>query len=105
MHFIACYNSLNRKGIEKILLIMKLTTAFLFGFSLLASAGGFSQNINLSEKNARLEEVFRKIKNQTEFTFAYTKAHLQKSNRITVVVHDASLKEVLDFCFKDQPLE
>src|SRR5437016_3062888 len=105
MQFIACRSPLKRKGIGKILLMSKLTIVLLIAVCLHASAAGFSQTVSLSEKNASLEKVFLKIREQTRYTFAYTKAQLLKANAVTIVVSHAPLDEVLRLCFRDQPLE
>jgi TonB-linked SusC/RagA family outer membrane protein len=105
MHLIACRNPLKRKGIGKTLLIMKLTAIFLLAVCLNASANGFAQKISLSEKNVSLEKVFREIKKQTGYTFAYTKALLQKAKPVTVSISNAPIEIVLDLCFQGQPLD
>src|SRR3954454_17289624 len=105
MRFFACYGPPQRKGIRKILLMMKLTAILLLAIGLTATARGISQTVTLSEKNASLEEVFKAIKNQTGYTFAYTKAHVQKAKPVSLVLRNASLKDALDLCFKDQPLD
>jgi TonB-linked SusC/RagA family outer membrane protein len=105
MQFIACRNPFKRKGIGKMLLMIKLTIILSIATCLHASAEGFSQTISLSEKDASLEKVFLKIKKQTGYTFAYTKALLQKSVPVNLNVHKASLDEVLRTCLKDQPFD
>jgi TonB-dependent starch-binding outer membrane protein SusC len=82
------------------LLMIKLTIILSIAACLHASAEGFSQTVSLSEKNASLENVFQKIKKQTGYTFAYTKAHLQQSVPVNIYVHKASLDEVLRTCLK-----
>ena len=85
------------------LLMIKLTIILLIAACLHASAEGFSQTVSLSENNASLEKVFQKIKKQTGYTFAYTRAHLQKAVPVNIHVLNAPLEEALRVCFKDQP--
>ena len=87
------------------MLIMKLTAFFILVLCLNVTANGFAQRVSLSEKNVPLEKVFREIKKQTGYTFAYTKAHLEKARPVTVNIHNATIEQVLELCFRDQPLD
>ncbi|HMK25591.1 MAG TPA: SusC/RagA family TonB-linked outer membrane protein [Chitinophagaceae bacterium] len=82
---------------------MKLTAVILLLACLTASAKGFGQTISLSEKNAYLSEVFKKIERQTNYTFAYTGSQLSQAKRVTVEINNGTLEQVLALCFKDQP--
>ncbi len=106
MRLIACrqFKQLVRKSLPKTLLIMKLTTILLLAANLSAVAKGFSQKVSLSEKNAPLEKVFKKINRQTDYTFVFTESLLKKSKSITISVKKMSIEEVLEICFEDQPL-
>ena len=50
-----------------------------------------------------LQEVFVDIYKQTGYTFAYNNETLQGAKKVAVNVKDASLDQVLEICFKDQP--
>ena len=52
-------------GSSKILLMMKLITFMVFITLMQASAAGYGQRINLSEKNTPLKEVLQSIKKQS----------------------------------------
>ena len=92
------------QGIRKqTLLIMKLTAIILISACLTASANSFGQTISLSEKNAYLSEVFKKIEKQTNYTFAYTGSQLSQAKRVTVEISNGTLEQVLALCFRDQP--
>lgn len=95
--------NITARGLTKTLRIMKLTAFFLLVFCLHASADGNAQNISLSEKNVSLEKVFKAIKRQTGYDFWYENKLLQKGEKVTVVVNNKPLEEVLDQCFKNQP--
>ena len=82
---------------------MKLTAIILLSACLTTSAKGISQTISLSEKNAFLSEVFKKIEKQTNYTFAYTGSTLSQAKRVTVEINNGTLEQVLVLCFKDQP--
>ena len=87
----------------KTLLIMNFTVVLIFA-CLQVGAAGMAQTVTLSEKNARLEKVFRKIYRQTGYEFLYNFEMMAKANPISIQVKDRPLDEVLDLCFKDQAL-
>ena len=93
----------NRHIVSKTMLVMKLTLILLLSVCLQVSAKGYAQKVSLSEKNAPLENVFREINRQTGFTFIYTDLLLQKANKVSINITDASLEQALDICFKYQP--
>ena len=90
--------------LSKLLLIMRLTVILLTVASLHVSAKGFAQQVTLSEKNAKLEKVFKSIKDQTGYVFFYDQSLLQMAKPVTIKVKNASLETVLNICFQDQPL-
>jgi len=59
--------------------------------------------VTLSEKDASLEKVFQDIQRQTGYEFVYNRRWVQEFKKVTVDVKNASLNQVLDLCFKDQP--
>lgn len=64
----------------------------------------YSQTITLSLNDVSLQKAFREIKKQTGYSFVYTTEQLKKSNPLSIHVKDASLNEVLELCFANQPL-
>ena len=93
-----------RRLLLKTLLVMNLTAFFLLAACLQVNANGYGQKITLSEKNVSLEKVFREIRKQSGYFFLYNNQQLEKVKKITIEVRDASIQEVLDHCFKEQPL-
>lgn len=106
MLLFACdqFKKLGQKGLSKTLLIMNLTTVFLFSVCMVANAETFSQKVSLSEKDIRLEKVFKEIKKQTGYTFIYTQSLLKKSKNISMSVKDMPMEDFLEICLKEQPL-
>jgi TonB-linked SusC/RagA family outer membrane protein len=106
MKLIACCDlfRFQKKGVAKILLVMKMNLILLFAICLNASAKSYSQKITISQKNARLKKVFEEISRQTGYTFVYTESLLQKAKKVTLAITDASLDQALTECFKDQSL-
>src|SRR5688572_3581010 len=86
------------------LLIMKITVILLLSACLVANAEGISQTVSLSEKNSSLEKVFKEIKKQTGYVFFFDELLMQRAERVTVNVQNAAVEDVLELCFKNQPL-
>src|SRR5688500_7739093 len=86
------------------LIKMKLFVALLLAGCMQVYANGFSQSVTLSEHNAPLESIFEKIEKQTGFHFWYENELLKQAKKVTIVVKDISLEEVLDHCLKNQSL-
>ncbi len=86
----------------QIMLIMRLTCILLLCCLLNASAGTIAQNVNLSFKEAPLQEVLKAIKKQTNYTFFANTELLKNAKKVTIDVHEISVTEALDRCFKDQ---
>jgi TonB-linked SusC/RagA family outer membrane protein len=82
---------------------MKLTAILLLIACLHVSAGGYSQKISLSERNSPLEKVFADIQRQSGYDFFFNYTWLDKANKVTVEIHDATLEQALEVCFKGQP--
>lgn len=91
-------------GRLKCLLAMKLLILFTIIACLQASASGYGQTVSLSLQNAPLEKAFKEIKRQTGYSFVYTRAQLKNTLPITYQVKNATLKDVLEQCFRNQPL-
>jgi TonB-linked SusC/RagA family outer membrane protein len=83
--------------------IMKLTVIALTILCLQVSASAFSQRFSLSEKNAVLDVVLKKIKQQSGYLFLYDSELMQLARPVTVEVKNASLEEVLQKCLAGQP--
>src|SRR5688500_516880 len=90
--------------LTKTLRIMKITAIILLAGCLQVSARTFSQNVNLSLKDAPLEQVFSELRKQTGFAFFYDLKEIKNAKPITINVKDKSLKEALNLCLKDQPV-
>lgn len=91
-------------GPTKTLRVMKLTAVILLSACLTASAHGYSQ-VTLSEKNAPLQKVLKKIQQQTGYDFLCPQDLLEKAGTVTVMLKDASLEEALTTIFRDKSLQ
>lgn len=83
---------------------MRLVIFFFIVGLLKANANGYSQTVTLLERNARLEQVFKKIEKQTRFFFWYENKTLKESRKVNIDVQNASLEQALNQCFANQPL-
>jgi TonB-linked SusC/RagA family outer membrane protein len=97
-------SSADSKWLTQTWRIMKLTAILIIAISLQVSANrGYTQAISLSETNASIESVFKKIKTQSGFFFWYDDATLQKAKPVNINVKNVPILEVLKLLFKDQP--
>lgn len=90
--------------ITKFLLVMRLTIVLITVAMLQVSAVTYGQKITLSEKNATLEKVLKKIRSQSGFNFLYEDTDLAKAKAVNVDFSDASIGEALDKLFMNQEL-
>ncbi|WP_238387327.1 SusC/RagA family TonB-linked outer membrane protein [Sphingobacterium olei] len=84
---------------------MKLT--LFFGLTLMfqmVSATGYAQRISMSKQQASLQHVLRDLESQTGYNFIYNAKMLEASHVVTFNLKNASLPEVLDKIFQNQPL-
>lgn len=66
------------------------------------SAKGVAQMISLTEKDVSLKKVFTSVKKQTGYYLAY--GLLDNTILIANKIKDVLVEQVLECCFKDQPL-
>ncbi len=63
------------------------------------------QGITLTEKEAQIESIIRKIESQSDYRFWYESKVLRAAKKVNIQVKNAPIKTVLDICFSDQPLD
>ncbi|THU39500.1 SusC/RagA family TonB-linked outer membrane protein [Niastella caeni] len=88
---------------KKMLMVMKLTAIILLAAFLHVSARGLSQMLTITLKNAPLEKVFSEIQKQTGYSFFYEDGLLKNAKPVDITVVKASIVQVLDICFANQP--
>jgi TonB-linked outer membrane protein, SusC/RagA family len=85
--------------------VMKLTILLLLTTFLQVNARSWGQEkVTLNLKNASLEKVFMEIRKQTSFDFLYRDELVQNLPKITIVVKNATIEEVLSMCFEGLPI-
>lgn len=88
----------------KILLIMKLVIVILTVCLVQVSAATFGQRITLSESNASLEQVLKKIKLQSGVNFLYADDLFENIKKVNVKLNNGTLEQALSKVFEDQPV-
>ncbi|MEJ5994395.1 SusC/RagA family TonB-linked outer membrane protein [Pedobacter sp. Du54] len=76
----------------------------IISFLLHVSSTSSAQSITINKKNALLSEIFKDIRKQTDYDFIYTDKQLATAKKVSISVKNASVKNVLDKCFENQPL-
>ncbi|MBO9634170.1 MAG: TonB-dependent receptor plug domain-containing protein, partial [Chitinophagaceae bacterium] len=64
-----------------------------------------AQKITLSEKAQPISKVFREIEKQTDYRFIYVVDALSSVPPVTINITNASLNEVLEHIFNNQPIQ
>lgn len=82
---------------------MKLTSFLLILSLVQVSAKGYSQKINLNEKDVPVEKIFRSIEKQTGYVFFYDN-DLIKNLSLSIQVQNITIDDLLKNNFKDLPL-
>ena len=99
-----CMFSINiNRNILKILMIMKLTTFFFLISILSVAARGYSQHarLNLSLKNASIQELFQEIEKQSEFNFFYKDDQIDINKMVSIESDNSLIGEVLNQVFEN----
>lgn len=86
----------------------RMTTRFILLILFLAmmdvSASPMAQQITLVKKSSTLKDILHSLQSQVDVDFVYSNKVIEQSKLISISMHNASLKEVLDYCFLGQPL-
>jgi TonB-linked SusC/RagA family outer membrane protein len=89
----------------KLLIYMKLTTTLLLIACLHVHASGYSQQVSISGKNLKMEQVFNLIKDQIGYDVLYNPDLLKKINPVSLSVKNMDIHGVLEICFRNQPVD
>lgn len=90
---------------SSIVRIMKLTFILLSLFIIQVNATTSAQVVTLSKSNAKIVDIFKEIRIQTGYDFIYTSSVIKDAKPINLNVNQRPLSEVLELCFKEQPIE
>ncbi|TDQ75401.1 SusC/RagA family TonB-linked outer membrane protein [Sphingobacterium yanglingense] len=99
-------NLSNARALLKSMALGKRTTILLVALAFAQmSMAAFAQRVSIKRKGMTLSQVFSEIKRQCNCDFFYNES-LVKSNRpVDIDMQNATVQEVLDHCFKNQPLQ
>ncbi|WP_225976482.1 TonB-dependent receptor [Mucilaginibacter ginsenosidivorax] len=89
---------------QKLLLVVKITVLLFFVAIMHVSASSYAQKINLSATNAPLKKLFKEIRKQSGYNFIYTEGMMKDTRPVNIHVSNASIGDILDKVFHDQPL-
>lgn len=90
---------------QKFILAMKLIILILTLNLMQVHASSYGQQVSLHVKNAPVKEVLSQITKQTGYNFICDANIIKPGNTISISVHNAALKKVLDLCFSNQPVD
>lgn len=88
---------------NEVLLTMKLTAILLLTACLQVSAEAYSQKITLRRHHVPLVKIFDDVYKQSGYLFLYTGQLIKQGRPVSVQLKNATVKEVLDHCFANQP--
>ncbi|MFC3198284.1 TonB-dependent receptor [Parapedobacter deserti] len=83
---------------------MKLTCVLILVFTLGVKASGLAQQVSLSLKDARLEEVLEEISRQTELRFLYSEKLIERTTPVSISVSNVDVKRALSNALHGQNL-
>lgn len=84
---------------------VKVYSFLLLSLSLQSFGTTFAQQISLNIKNVSLQYALKELQKQTTYNILVNASYFKKANNVTINLHDASLEEVLELIFKNQPLQ
>lgn len=89
---------LQKDMIQKIWLIMRLTAFFTFVLLMQVTASVYSQQtrFNLKLEDASLEQVFRTIQEQSDFTFFYKTDQIPSVKKVSVNYENTRIEDILE---------
>ncbi|WP_270087596.1 TonB-dependent receptor [Sphingobacterium sp. SYP-B4668] len=90
--------------VAKVLLIMKLICILILVSTLGVRASGYGQEVNLSMKNAKIENVLTEISKQTKLRFFYDEQLLDQAARVDISVSNLDVRHVLNRALRGQNL-
>jgi TonB-dependent starch-binding outer membrane protein SusC len=94
-----------RTGSKTLLRTVKLTGLLMLIACLQVSAKTNAQRLSISMKNGSLEKLFSEIEAQSNFVFTYDALLLKDAKPVNIELKDASVEEILEISFKNQPLD
>jgi len=88
-------------------LLMRTTLIILFlitGLIQVSASSSYGQAISLDVKKVSVKTVITQIRNQSGYGFLYTDDLLENTNKVTIKLKNATIEEILQELFKNQPI-
>nr|WP_320022842.1 TonB-dependent receptor [uncultured Draconibacterium sp.] len=91
-----------RERFRKLLLIMRLTVVLICCIILQATASSYSQTtrLNVNIENGTLQDLFKNIKEQSEFTFVYNVNDIEKLDNLSCSFSATTVEGILNECLE-----
>lgn len=91
------------RDISKLLLKMKLLTAFLFIVGFTASASSYSQQtkFNLALQDVTVRDVFAEIEKKSDFIIIYNEKSIDLNRKVDIRVKDQTVETILEALFME----
>ncbi|MBC6109749.1 SusC/RagA family TonB-linked outer membrane protein [Pedobacter fastidiosus] len=102
-HVSCCNPSKSKTPVKRAFRVFKLSMFFLLLPWLAVYAQAQAQTVTLKMQNVSLQKVIKEISKQTKVSVVYNEAMFTGAKPVSVNVNQASISEVLDKCFADQP--
>lgn len=87
----------------QVMRVMKLTMLLIICLLTQVSAFTHAQRLTLSMHNSDIHKVLEEIRKQTNYDFSYDTDLFNNSMKVNIYVRGATIKQVLDKCFANQP--
>jgi len=94
----------DRQFLKNTIMRTNLITLVMLISCIRVTATVYAQGISLFAQGEKLEKLFTEIKKQSGYTFLYETKLLDRANKVTVSLKNATLQEALEKCFQGQPL-
>lgn len=91
-------------NLKRCLMRIKLTCLICMIAFLQVGFAANAQKISMTRKNASITEIFKELRKQSGYDFLINKDQIGQAKAISIQVKDMPLLQVLDECFKNQPL-
>lgn len=91
-------------GLTRTVAVFALLLCLLAGSIAQANDRVYTQTVRINVKNSGLEKIFMEIRSQTGYDFLYNSRLLKGTTPVTLHIVGASLEEILDEVFKNQPI-
>jgi TonB-linked SusC/RagA family outer membrane protein len=98
------FSTKQKQLFKKALLVMRIIAVIVFVFSLQLSAKTLAQNVSIKKQNITLKEMFKELRNQTNYYFIYNSKEVSDEKRVSANFSNAPIDVVLSSVLKGMSL-